>query len=88
VLTIRQLVTFATAGLCRDIDGEDSGQMSERRSPIRPVDVLVVGLLEHDRHEGEFTPLIGVRGKTLAAQDVAQVNQPGMPRHGQGITGR
>jgi hypothetical protein len=59
--------------------------MSERRSPIGPVDIVVIGLLEHKWNQGKFAPLIAVRGKTRSLQDVAQVKQLAMTRRGHAI---
>lgn len=59
--------------------------MSERRGPIGPVDIVVIGLLEHKWNQGKFTPLNAIRGKSRSLQDVAQVKQGAMTRHGHGI---
>ena len=88
VFAIRQFVTSATAGLNRNVYCKYTGQMFERRNPIGPVDIVVIGFLEHKWNEGKFTPLIAVRGKTRSLQGVAQVKQHAMSRHGQGITVR
>ncbi len=58
--------------------------MSERRSPIGPVDIIVIGLLEYKWSQGKFASLMAIRGKTRSPQDVAQVKQRAMTRHGHG----
>jgi len=58
--------------------------MSERRVPIGPVDIVVIGLLEHEWDQGKFVSLIAIPGKTRSLQDVAQVKQCAMTRRGHG----
>ena len=88
VFAIRQFMRFTAAGLNRNVYCKYTGQMFERRNPIGPVDIVVIGFLEYKGNEGKFTPLIAVRGKIRSLQDVAQAKQNAMSRHGQGITMR
>ena len=47
-------MTFATIRLNSNIYCKNMGQMSEWRGPIGPIDIVVIGLMEHENRETQL----------------------------------